>query len=91
MIRSYNLRPGTVDAVMWDGTTETAQEIEVWTGRPQIVTGSASPTLIVHAPEMVLYLNPGDYLVLDSGQFVGCPASIFERDYAPANEEEEAT
>ena len=83
MIGSYRNRPVRVDAIQWDGTRRSEEEITHWALAR--VRGSASGRhLTIHTPNRNERALPGDWIVKASnGQFSIMKAEEFAETYEP--------
>lgn len=84
--------PVTVEAIRYDGTTESISEISIWMrmqllAEPQkdnsgnVIFGGGQ-VLLIPTLEGAMRANPGDWIIRGvAGEFYPCQAGIFQKTY----------
>lgn len=82
MIKFYRKKPVVVEAVQWEGTIESAKEINEFTHDDTITLAPVSQVLYIHTLEGVMEAQVGDFIIKGvKGEFYPCKPDIFERTY----------
>ncbi len=90
----FTKRPVTIEAIQWDGTAQTLDDLTAWS-RQHTLPGGIIPIpnadqdnrLIIHTLEGTMRGSLGDWVIKGvSGEFYACKPDIFTQTYEPAAE-----
>lgn len=93
----FTKRPVTIEAIQWDGTVQTLDDLTAWS-RQHTLPGGVIPIpnadqdnrLIIHTLEGTMRGDVGDWVIKGvSSEFYACKPAIFEATYQPAAEHQE--
>jgi hypothetical protein len=75
----YRKKPVEIDAMRYDGSTESIAALSEFTGR---VLRATSEVLVIETLEGNMIANPGDWIIRGiQGEFYPCKPDIFEATY----------
>jgi hypothetical protein len=90
----YRKKPVIIEAMQWDGSIETADKIEVWSGGKTACRGTGwndQDTILaifVDTLEGQMKAFDGDWIIKGIvGEFYPCKAEIFAATYEPADDD----
>ena len=90
----FTKRPVTIEAIQWDGTAQTLDDLTAWS-RQHTLPGGIIPIpnadrdnrLIIHTLEGTMRGDVGDWVIKGvNGEFYACKPDIFEATYQPADD-----
>lgn len=88
----YTKKPITIEAVQWDGSIESADAIEIWSGGMTVCCGYDSGNqcislgIFIKPNEGEMRADPNDWIIKGvKGEFYSCKPDIFEQKYELAN------
>lgn len=94
MPQRFCKKPIEIEAIQWDGSTTTFEELELWCGDDtffldRVTDSTVSPRwydrLSVKTLEGPLYASVGDWIIRGvQGEFYPCKPDVFEKTYEPA-------
>ncbi len=77
----YRKKPVVIEAVRWDGSQESAQEINAFNGG-QLWPITDGREIKIPTLEGLMKASPGDYIIKGvNGEFYPCKPDIFEKTY----------
>ena len=88
----FTKRPVTIEAIQWDGTAQTLDDLTAWS-RQHTLPGGIIPIpnadqdnrLIIHTLEGTMRGDVGDWVIKGvSNEFYACKPGIFAETYEPA-------
>ena len=90
----FTKRPVTIEAIQWDGTAQTLDDLTAWSrqhtppgGIIPIPNADQDNRLIIHTLEGTMRGDVGDWIIRGvQGEFYPCKPDIFEATYEPAAE-----
>lgn len=83
-VKQYRKRPVVIEALQFDGTTESAERIVAWTLG---VAGFADKQLHIRTLEGDMRADVGDYIIKGvQGEFYPCKPDIFAATYEAVGE-----
>jgi hypothetical protein len=87
MIGSYRNRPVQIEAMQWDGSRKSEEEIMQW-ALPRVRGRASGSHLILRTTRgESIRTDPGDWIVRDSnGRFSMVTAVVFAETYEPVTE-----
>lgn len=89
MINKYTKKPITIEALQWDGTWETSQEVINFTEGNAFISDALDfkrQYLRIETPEGVMTVSPKDYVIKGvKGEFYPCKTDIFCASYIPSS------
>jgi hypothetical protein len=78
-IKTYRKKPVLVQAMKYDGSIESAADIQQWCGGQAVKVG---PNLEIKTLEGTFRANPGDFIIQGiAGEFYPCKPQIFRETY----------
>jgi hypothetical protein len=84
----YRKKPVVIEAVCFDGSIQSADTIEEWSGGKTACHGVGSPitlALFIKTTEGEMRADPGDWVIKGvKGEFYPCKPDIFAATYEPA-------
>ena len=81
MIKHYKKKPVIIEAVQYDGTVESAKEIDEFTNHT-VTMAPVSSVLYIQTLEGLMEASVGDYIIKGiKGEFYPCKPDIFEQTY----------
>ena len=84
MIGFFRNRPVQIEAIQWDGSRKSEEEISMW-ARPRVRGSAAGSHLTVRTPRGNERAKPGDWIVKGAnGQFRPVKAEEFAETFEPA-------
>ena len=98
MAAKFKKKPVEIEAMQWDGTLSSANEIMEWSSTnmgPRVVYNSYTntkpePHLNILTMEGVMVARKNDWIIRGiHGEVYPCNPDIFEKTYAPSEEEED--
>ena len=93
----FTKRPVTIEAIQWDGTAQTLDDLTAWS-RQHTLPGGIIPIpnadqdnrLIIHPREGTMRGDVGDWVIKGvSNEFYACKPDIFNETYQPTAEHQE--
>ena len=93
----FTKRPVTIEAIQWDGTAQTLDDLTAWS-RQHTLPGGIIPIpnadqdnrLIIHTLEGTMRGDVGDWVIKGvSNEFYACKPGIFAETYEPAADHQE--
>ena len=90
----FTKRPVTIEAIQWDGTTQTLDDLTAWSSQHTLPGGiipipnaDQDNRLIIHTLEGTMRGDVGDWVIKGvSNEFYACKPDIFAETYEPAAE-----
>ena len=81
--KKYRKKPVVIEAMQWDGSIQSADEIEAWSGKTACWADSNLETRIFVATlEGEMRAAPGDWIIRGvKGEFYPCKPDIFAATY----------
>ena len=85
-MKTYVKKPVKIEAVQWDGLTDTAERIAQWsTGKVVRDRGGNEDTLVVDTLEGRMTAVQSDWIIRGvEGEFYPCKNAIFQKTYDAA-------
>lgn len=81
----YRKKPVVIDAIQFDGSVESADKLEIWSGGKVEMYADGvplKPFLKIKTLEGIMTAMPGDYIIKGiEGEFYPCKPGIFEQTY----------
>ena len=80
----FRKKPVVIEAVLFDGSIQTADAIEAWSQGATVcrMTDDFTPSLFVSTLEGEMRAGPGDWIIRGvRGEFYPCKPDIFEATY----------
>ena len=84
MARRYRKKPVVIEAMHWDGSIQSADAIEAWSGGATRCRAQSDMTLwiFIETIEGEMRAGPGDWIIRGvRGEFYPCKNEIFEQTY----------
>ena len=82
MVRYFRKKPITIEAILWDGSDSTYQEIVEWAGEYKIELNDILRDLQIHTMEGIMTAKIGDWLIKGmQGEIYCCKGEIFKEIY----------
>ena len=90
----FTKRPVAIEAIQWDGTAQTLDDLAAWSRRHTLPGGiipipnaDQDNRLIIHTLEGTMRGDVGDWVIKGvSNEFYACKPDIFEATYRPADD-----
>ncbi len=80
----YRKKPVVIEAMQWDGSIQSADQIEDWSQHATYCYG-IPPAIYVNTLEGEMRANPQDFIIRGvKGEFYPCKPDIFAATYEPA-------
>jgi hypothetical protein len=87
--QQYRKKPIVVEAILWDGTTDTANAIWKWGGDVSVMQSKIDNSFTIWTLEGEMTALVGDYIIKGiQGEFYPCKPDIFEQTYEPIKGEQ---
>lgn len=84
MIKKYQKKPVVIEAVQWDGTLESANEINEFT-HDTVTMSPISKVIHIQTLEGIMTASVGDFIIKGvKGEFYPCKPDIFAETYMEA-------
>jgi hypothetical protein len=79
----FRKKPVEIEAMQWDGSIQSADEIEKWSGKTACWADSNLETRIfIKTLEGEMRADPGDWIIKGvAGEFYPCKPDIFDKTY----------
>lgn len=82
MIKKFRKKPVVIEAVQWDVSTPTFEEITKMIGSKWLPGPMGSQTFYIETLEGNMKVSPGDWIIKGvNGEFYPCKPDIFEKTY----------
>lgn len=80
MVKKYQKKPVVIEAVQWDGTLESTNEVVAFC--KHTVTHPGRNDIQIQTLEGIMEVIPGDYIIKGiKGEFYPCKPDVFEQTY----------
>ena len=80
-VKTYVKKPVIIEAVRFDGSSETAREVEMWADK-EMPYKFDSQELLIPTMEGVMIASSGDFIIRGvKGEFYPCKPDIFDETY----------
>lgn len=82
MAKQYRKKPVVIEAVLWDGSDEAADEVYEFMEDAQWSMNTGTKKVDIHTLEGVMSADIGDYIIKGvQGEFYPCKPDIFAATY----------
>lgn len=89
MSRKFRKKPVVIEAMLHDGTIETARSICEWAklSQTKVLMAQGDRTLVIPTLEGQMRADPGDWIIRGvKGEYYPCKPDIFEATYEPVEQ-----